>query len=251
MEKNSAIDRPLRDLKINGTGSAGGSNYKNVTINGDGNIVGDLHCVEMHVNGVCSCTANVTLERGKIRGNTDIEGNLEAGRLKVAGNLTIGGHTTVKDLTLQGIGTIKNSLTAEKIDLFGAINVDGDCNAEVITSKGSWNIAGLLNAGHIELNLHWKSQLQEIGGEKITIKRGTDIALVKMIKSMFLQTDFYAGQLSVETIEGDDIYLEYTEAAVVRGNNVTIGPGCQIDLVEYKNNFQQANDAEVHTQRKI
>lgn len=44
-----------------------------------------------------------------------------------------------------------------------------------------------------------------------------------------------------ETIEGDDIHLELTRARVVRGNNVSIGSGCDIDLVEYKNNAANVN----------
>lgn len=247
---SKGIDK-LHDLKINGTGSAGGSTYNNVTINGNGNIVGDLDCVAMRVNGICSCTGTVKTERGKINGNIDIDGNLEAGKLKISGNLTAQGHLSVKELTIQGITEIKNSLSAEKIDMFGAINVAGDCTAEMINSKGAWNIAGLLNADQIDLQLHWQSQMQEIGGEKITIKRGKDAPLIKMIKAMFLKADFYTGQLTVETIEGDDIYLEYTEANVVRGNNVTIGPGCTVDLVEYKNNFHQTEDTAVKTHRKI
>ena len=57
--------------------------------------------------------------------------------------------------------------------------------------------------------------------------------------------------LSTNSIEGDDIYLEYTKAKAVRGNNIILGPGCEIELVEYKDNFKQDDTSEVETQRKI
>ncbi|MCL6576409.1 hypothetical protein [Kyrpidia sp.] len=43
----------------------------------------------------------------------------------------------------------------------------------------------------------------------------------------------------METIEGDDIYLENTRARVVRGTRVQIGPGCQIGLLEYSEDFSK------------
>ena len=58
-------------------------------------------------------------------------------------------------------------------------------------------------------------------------------------------------KLTVDIIEGDDIYLENTHAKVVRGNNITLGPGCEIELVEYKNDFKQDKEAEIGTHRKI
>ena len=48
----------------------------------------------------------------------------------------------------------------------------------------------------------------------------------------------FGGRLVTDTIEGDDIYVEYTTAKTVRGNNVRIGDGCDIGLVEYKNSFE-------------
>ncbi len=58
-------------------------------------------------------------------------------------------------------------------------------------------------------------------------------------------------ELTVDVIEGDDVYLENTMAKIVRGNNVTIGSGCKIELVEYKGSFKQDGGAEIGTNKKI
>jgi hypothetical protein len=63
--------------------------------------------------------------------------------------------------------------------------------------------------------------------------------------------DFYLGQLVTDTIEGDDIYLEYVKAKVVRGNNIEIGPDCEIDLIEYKNTLKQHESSRVGNSRKV
>ncbi|TKH51903.1 cytoplasmic protein, partial [Bacillus cereus] len=52
-------------------------------------------------------------------------------------------------------------------------------------------------------------------------------------------------------VEGDDIYLEHTIAEVVRGNNVTIGPGCEISVVEYHTSFNQKGNAVVKEHKQI
>jgi hypothetical protein len=49
----------------------------------------------------------------------------------------------------------------------------------------------------------------------------------------------------VDTIEGDDIYLEHTTAKVMRGDTVDIGDGCEIDLVEYRTDLKKTPDASV------
>ena len=48
-----------------------------------------------------------------------------------------------------------------------------------------------------------------------------------------------AKELTAEVIEGDKVEIEYTQADVVRGNHIKIGPGCKVDLVEYKGEFGQ------------
>jgi len=57
--------------------------------------------------------------------------------------------------------------------------------------------------------------------------------------------------LPINLIEGDEIYLEYTTAKAVRGKNVTIGRGCNIELVEYVDNFNQHNDSFIRESKKI
>jgi cytoskeletal protein CcmA (bactofilin family) len=58
-------------------------------------------------------------------------------------------------------------------------------------------------------------------------------------------------ELTADIIEGDDVYLENTQAKVVRGNNIELGPDCEIELVEYKDSFKQDEKADVGTHTKI
>jgi cytoskeletal protein CcmA (bactofilin family) len=121
--------------------------------------------------------------------------------------------------------------------------------AEVFLAKGSFTIGGLLNAGQIDIILYGGCRAKEIGGEKITVKKpGIAHKLKRLIFSYIFRVNV---DLQADVIEGDEIYLEHTYAKIVRGNNVTIGPGCDIEVVEYKNNFHEQKGAIVKDKIKM
>lgn len=221
----------IADLKINGHGSSTGGKYNSVVINGSGRIDGDLDCIYLKINGQCDVNGNVKADSVKINGNNSIKGNLRAEKVKINGTADIDGN-----------------LSVEKVETYGSIDVDGDCNAEIFKIDGTFAIEGLLNAGELELNLYGPSKAREIGGEKITVKRKGKYDLWGL-KSLIMPFG-HNKELTVETIEGDDIYLENTQAKVIRGNNIELGPGCEIELVEYKNSLKQDEKATV-TNKKI
>ncbi len=126
-------------------------------------------------------------------------------------------------------------MAAETCDVKGALNVRGDCEAEDFTLTGSLDVKGLLNAGAIDIGLKFgNSSIGDIGG--------THIKIGKNAGSCLIETEVF----SAGTIEGDDIYLENTEARMVRGNRVHIGPGCKIEKVEYKSSCRVSPKSEVN-----
>ena len=58
----------------------------------------------------------------------------------------------------------------------------------------------------------------------------------------------YSLHKAAEKIE---VYLEYTKAKVVRGNMVTIGKGCEIELVEYHDRFEKSDKSSVIKNKRI
>jgi cytoskeletal protein CcmA (bactofilin family) len=225
------MKKGITDLKINGHGSSAGGKYDSVVINGHGKIDGDLDCVYLKVNGHCTVNGDVKSDSVKVHGNSLIKGNLRAKKAQIHGTADIGGNVSV-----------------DKAETYGSINVDGDCNAEIFKIDGTFTIKGLLNAGELELSLYGSSGAREIGGEKITVKRKGKYHFLGL-KDLIMPGG--NKELTAETIEGDDIYLENTQVKIVRGNNVELGSGCEIELVEYKNSFKQNEKAEVINQRKV
>lgn len=221
------------DLRINGLGSSSGGSFNLVQINGKGEINGDLECTDLQINGL-GC----------------ISGNVEARSVRVAGKSEIGGDLKAGDIIVDGMAEVRGKLTAERIENRGALRISHDLGAELFKSAGSFTIGGLLNSGKVEIDIYGSCAAREIGGEKIEIRRGRAFGLRDFIDSVFPGLMWKRG-LSVDTIEGDEIFIEDTTAKMVRGGNVKIGAGCRVDVVEYKHTLDTTSDAKVKESRKI
>lgn len=218
------------NLVINGAGKASGGKYKKVEINGSGKIEDHLDCIDFITNGKSEVNGDVKTDRVEVNGFAAVNGHTETKRLKVSGKANMGGNISGDEVIIEGHVTAK-----------------GDCEAETFRLKGGFSLDGLLNAGNIDIQLYGNCRVKEIGGEIINVREGHQ-DFRNFIK-MFFQS--FATKLTTDTIEGDDIHLDYTTANVVRGNNITIGPGCDIDLVEYQGTYHQHEEAKVHDCKKI
>ncbi len=242
------------DLRISGAGSAGGGRFNEVRISGAGNINGDIECNTFRSSGASSVKGNIKTKIFESSGASDVKGNVEASEMRISGAGKINGSVSAGKLKISGAGDIGGNLHAEIVEVSGGTDIKGDVEAESFKASGGFRIGGLLNAGEINININGKCSAKEIGGEKINIRRNSSFGggafsggVFKVIKDMFNVHEY----LVTEAIEGDDIYIESTVAKVVRGNNVTIGSDCDIDVVEYKNDIKIEKDARVKEQKRI
>ncbi len=235
------------NLIINGSGSYPGGRYDKVSIRGEGTIANDVECSAFRVYGTSEAIENVNAGSVKIFGEAEIKGDIGADATLIMGTMIAGRNARLKKMKVFGLLEVGERLVGEEAVIKGSIAVNGDVEYEKFDSNGGFEIKGLLSADTIKINLSFgQSNAEEIGGGKITVKKGawlipfTNISLSKK-----------EGFLTAKVIEGDDIYLENTTAEVVRGKNVKIGPGCQIGLVEFREDFTHDPRATVKTKTKI
>lgn len=259
------INETVGNLIISGSGSAGGGVYDAVKISGSGKITGNVECNEFHISGSGKIVGNVKASSFKTSGSSRINGDLEAETIKISGSSDIAGDVKSKQIKVSGAAHIEKSLSCgevsisgsihideslhgEHVKISGGINIKGDCETEEFIARGTFQIGGLLNAGNIEIGVGGFCSAKEIGGERIEVRELAYSAIWNKIISMF--SSHNAG-LTTNIIEGDDIYLEYTTAKIVRGNNITIGKGCVIDTVEYKEKLNVINGGKVGNEVKV
>jgi cytoskeletal protein CcmA (bactofilin family) len=254
------------NIKISGSSSVGGGVFNQVKINGSGKIISDLECevfscsgsskVEgnlkaetIKVNGSADIEGNVAADEITVSGSSDIDGDIDCKEIKINGTASVKGNLKSKDITINGSSSIEGNVSGEEVEVRGQVKIKGDCEAETFISRGNFKINGLLNAGKIDLELLRHCEAKEIGGENIIVRKNIETyGVKKLIKFLASQSNDY---LTADVIEGDKIYLEYTQAKVVRGNTIEIGPGCNIDRIEYKENLEIDESAKVGSQQKM
>ena len=230
-----------QNLVINGSGSYSGGSYDKVVIRGEGTIVSDIEGSVFKTYGTSEALANVKVESMRVFGEAEIKGRMTAQKCLVMGTMSIESQAEIKELKVRGMLDAGEYVNGEKADIKGSLSVDGDVEFDTFNSIGSFEVKGLLSADTITVRLrHCRSSAEEIGGGNITVKRKS--LLIPFVKD--------EGLLIAKVIEGDNIYLENTEAEIVRGNTVKIGPGCTIGQVEYLDSFSQDTDSTVKVKTK-
>lgn len=241
------MDNQIRhDLKINGSGSSTGGFFDKVKINGDGRIGGDIDCYKFTTNGSSQTHGNVKADQISVNGTANFNGNIQSDKMSIRGQSYINGRVSTKEINISGALNINENIVSEFMKIYGSIDVKGDCEVENLTARGGFTIGGLLNVGTMDLKINWHCMAKEIGGERIIVRRNTGLDMA--FKSLLRMFKFIPDPMLIaDSIEGDDISLEFTKASVVRGNNIEIGPGCEIDHVEYRGRYHQAPDAKVNS----
>jgi cytoskeletal protein CcmA (bactofilin family) len=232
------------DLVINGFGASNGGQFRVVTLNGRGTVNNDLECVELDCNGSGIVNGNVISEKTKVNGHARFRGNIESQIISIDGSARIDKNLSAEKLKVSGKATVGGRVKCEEIKIQGAFTVSEDCEAEIFKAESQFTIGGLLNADQVDIKMFGECKAKEIGGQTITVKaKGSLVG--NLLKA------FFKPQLETELIEGDKIELENTIAKVVRGNQVWIGPNCQIGLVEYTEEFSMDKKAIVTENRKV
>lgn len=239
------------DMKISGSSTMPGGEYKQVSISGAGKIKGNLRCASLHCSGAAKIQGDVDCT-GEIRssGAGKVEGSAQCESLSSSGAFSVGAGLTVRTLA-SGSGSLQitGQLTADEIRSTGSLDagcvhcrafsnsgfckVSGDLEAESAVLTGATEIGGLLNAETVEISANRAVHIRAIGGSSIRILRKDASAFFGLFRAG-------SGCARVGSIEGDEIELEAVEAEIVRGRNVHIGEGCRIGCVEYSGTLTAA-----------
>ncbi|MCQ6562610.1 polymer-forming cytoskeletal protein [Paenibacillus mendelii] len=223
------VQATKRKVRITGSGQSSGGVYDSVHIMGEGQLFGETEADTFECMGNCVVKGNLKARNYRLQGEASIEGDMLANKLTALGQINVQG-----------------SVRGSRLHIRGQLEVGGSCGADSFQAKGGFTIQGLLSADRVEVSLYGPCAAQEIGGGRIDVRRSR----VMGIKNWFSGKEGPL-ELTAESIEGDDIYIEHTHAEHVRGNHIIIGPGCRIGHVEYRQTLQKNKSAIVRHEVKI
>ncbi|WP_085521514.1 polymer-forming cytoskeletal protein [Tuberibacillus sp. Marseille-P3662] len=237
----------LRDLDISGSGSVAGGLYDSVDISGSGKVTGDIECRTFDASGSSHVKGDIHTHSFDLSGSSHVHGDVTAVTIDSSGSSHISGHVITDQLESSGAMRVGKDLTGKTLDISGFVTIGGDCTADLFNAQGAFTVGGVLNANTIDVRLDHDAKADKILGESIQIRKRQRWSFISKLLDLFLTER----ALKADLIEGHYIILENTVAKIVRGDNVYIGRGCDIDVVEYSTDCHVNDDADVATQRKI
>lgn len=227
----STMNRP--DFAMSGMGRTGGGDFHRVEMEGVSTVDGDLDCYSFKMNGLATV-------KGSVRAEERFEGN---GKLKVEGPITAAA------MKLEGQITVRGSVQCDVFEGSGYMKVHGDCSTNRCDVRGALAVDGVLSANELHVWLEGPFRAEAIRCRELRVKHTHGKTLKRLLNSILPAT--WQTQLRAEYIEGDEIELRETTAALVRGRRVSIGPGCVIDRVEYESELIVHPDAVVHSREQL
>lgn len=259
-----------RNLNISGSGSYPGGTFDSVRISGSGKITGDIECDKFSVSGAGKITGNIKCNQCSASGSSKIEGsvvansisisgsgtmlgNVEAMRMTVSGYCKIGGDVSGGSVAISGSGKVMGDIKCEKVTISGAITTEKNIEAEEVNIRGCIKNRGFINAEKIRIDTKGTgynlTEFNEIGATTVYINNDEGIAtgLFNRLMELFITTHKVKGKL----IEGDTVWIEHTKVNIIRGNNVKIGPYCEVEEIEYKESIEIDETAVVKASRQI
>jgi cytoskeletal protein CcmA (bactofilin family) len=236
-----------KELRFSGAGSAAGGSYSKVSVSGAGHITGDLECESLSVSGSVVCEGDVKTGSMRVDGSAEVQGDAVAATAVVNGGAILRGNFEVQKLKIAGAAEIDKRLSGGQVNVQGALTVGGDCEVELFKASGAFTIGGLLSADTIDVKMYGRSKATEIGGESVSF-RYVKRPIVELAVALKMTE---ATSLEAGSVEGDRVFLERAKVGTVRGRDVELGEGCDVDLVEYTGEFRQSSSAKVKAARKV
>ncbi|HED03386.1 MAG TPA: polymer-forming cytoskeletal protein [Candidatus Fraserbacteria bacterium] len=266
---SGVIEGDVQAKTINTAGSCrfeGSVKAEEMKTAGSCRVEGDIKAGELQMTGSTRIGGRVAADVFKSAGSQRIGKKLTAGYIKLSGSCQVGSDVEADKFVSAGSFQVEGLLSADEVE----IRLEGDCRAKEIGGerievrrKGSFGAS--FSAEDLKEKLKAKQAQAEEGFEKLRQRFGIDInidfgrlaeelgKLGQSFGNLGLHLGGFGGQgrLEVETIEGDQIYLEATQAETVRGKRVIIGPDCQIEAVEYEELCEVDESATVAHQQKV
>ena len=237
------------DMRRSGSGNIPSGEYNKISVSGVGHLIGRVRCEAFSSSGSIKgndieCKVGFT-----VSGSARFSGKIEAKNIKVSGSLNCEGDLIARESFISS-GSVECGKVArcEQITVSGSLKTSGDIEAESVKIDGTVNCAGLINAESIEIKFDRGMTIGSIGGGKIVV---LPEKALKAAKKLIPFPTLSRGVNVSTSIEGDEITLECVSCPKVTGRAVTIGQGCNIDLVQYSESIKISPNATVGKVAKI
>ncbi len=230
----------MKILKLSGKSEFAGGVYDEVAVSGSSRTGGDLEAAAVSIAGSCMMEGAVKAGTFAASGAFEVGRDLVAQTLCGSGTGGIGGDLLADTLKFSGRLIAGGTLKAREAAISGFAECGGNLEADQLQLSGAFNVGGSVSGQRIQIALAGRSRASEIVAPEIVVRRAS--WRWRMLDFAWPRAH---ALLAAETVEGESVHLEATRAGTVRGRQVTIGPGCRIEVVEYSESLHIDPQADV------
>ena len=207
----------MRSIDFSGIGMK--LSNEEIRILGSGVVTGNpVKTDEFKVAGSGQVRGPLQCDTAKIAGSCDFDGDVRCSDFRSSGSSRISGSLHAEDVDVSGSLEVAKDVEAADISVSGTMRVDGDVRGHDFHSSGSLRVQGGLKVSDVDIELGGSSRVGAIEGEDIRVR----------MTGGFLRA---RGDLTADRILGQDVELEGTNARLVQGQDVRIGPHCRVGKV--------------------
>lgn len=254
------VDNDYKKGTVIGNSEIFGGRFKKLRIIGNTEITGRTEIEKLSVVGNLEAKEPVTADIVKLTSHNFFEkldakhiimrwGDRNTEVFKLNGSINAELLEVLAKCRLEGCFNIKNYLVS------GFLEAETEISCENFICPGIVKLPSV-NASNIYIYPRASTVIKELFGTQIHIQKKFDESFFNISsryswKKHMRKAASENSMLEIECIEADDIYIEHTKALHVSGKNVKVGPGCNIEHLEYMESVSTASDAVIGTLEKI
>lgn len=216
MRMSSNSDFP--SVNIAGSGMISPGTYQTIRCAGAAKVSGEVTVEVVHVSGALQAGGSVSCSELRVSGGADVAQDLACDHGRVSGSLHVKGSLQVsQELHVSGSVHVGGRLSGHEFRGSGAVRVGEDVAMDTFTSSGSVDCPGLVSADRIHLAIHRRCQVGELAGGSIEVLRPS--TATQGLNRIFNRS-LAEPRLTVGEISADDVHVEMTHAATIRGDRI-------------------------------
>lgn len=170
-----------------------------------------------------------------VAGSAKFLGGIKADKISVSGSCKFLGCVEAEALSVSGSISSEAIIKAKAMKISGSLRTEGKCEGDSLRIFGGFKLNGDLNFDLIEIDLPNKAECNftNIYGDKVIINSR-------------LGTQCFGKEIEATTIR-----VEYVHAEKISGENIFLGRGTVVDLIEYSKSLEICDGVVIKTIVKI
>ena len=192
-----------------------------------------MECRRVYISGLYEVPVTIT-SNALFYERSEFYGDLFAsGELVIRKSFRGEGKLQAKRIAITGPADFRGPLLGSSLKVKGALSI-GDIACQEMNTCGRLT-AGKIVGKDISIRFIERCHCATVQGARVHITRNDRSLFGKFLFSSW--DEEYSIMTVSGDIRGDYVDLSHVQASTVIGNDVTIGPGCMIDCVRYRDHI--------------